>query len=83
MQIWSQTFCKAFDTLPPSVQDAIRLKIDEVGCNLNSFHHHRLGGRPEFRLRVGDYRVIYEFDASAGRMFLHYVGHRRDIYRRS
>jgi mRNA-degrading endonuclease RelE of RelBE toxin-antitoxin system len=35
-----------------------------------------------FKLRVGAYRVLYEFDADQGRVFLHYVGHRRDIYKR-
>ena len=37
---------------------------------------------PEFKLRVGDYRVLYEFDVKQGRIYLHYVGHRREIYKR-
>jgi len=36
---------------------------------------------PLRELRVGDYRVLYEFDAESGRLFLHYIGHRRDIYK--
>jgi mRNA-degrading endonuclease RelE of RelBE toxin-antitoxin system len=56
-------------------------KIDEMGHRLPQFPHARLQGRSEFKLRVGDYRVIYEFDVVAGRIFLHYVGHRREIYR--
>jgi len=54
-----------------------------MGARLNSFPHHRLTGRPEYRLRIGDFRVLYEFDAEAGRLFLHYVGHRREIYRQT
>ncbi len=53
-----------------------------MGSRLDSFPHQRLAGRPEFKLRVGDYRVLYEFDLAAGRIFLHYVGHRREIYNR-
>lgn len=45
--------------------------------------HQRLKGRAEFKLRVGDYRVLYEFDSSQGRIYLHYVGHRREIYQRT
>jgi hypothetical protein len=30
-------------------------------------------------LRVGDYRVLYEFDVNRGCIYLHYVGHRRDV----
>jgi len=40
-----------------------------------------LQGRAEFKLRVGNYRVLYEFDVKQGRILLHYVGHRREIYR--
>ena len=44
--------------------------------------HQRLQARPEFKLRVGGYRVLYEFDAELGRIYLHFVGHRREIYKR-
>jgi len=83
LQVWSHTYSQAFDRLPAAVQQAVQRKVDDVGTRLSSFPHHRLTGRPEFRLRVDDYRVIYEFDAAAGRLTLHYVGHRREIYKRS
>ena len=57
--------------------------MDEMGTRLSSYPRHRLTGRSECRLCVGDYRVLYEFDAQAGRLYLHYVGHRREIYKRS
>ena len=53
-----------------------------MGTRLPGFPHQRLTGRREFKLRVGDYRVLYEFDVAQGRIYLHYVGHRRDIYKR-
>lgn len=80
-QIWSPTFSKAFDSLPESARDAVQRKVDDVGAQLETFPHQRLQGRSEFKLRVGDYRVLYEFDATQGSIYLHYVGHRRDIYR--
>lgn len=54
-----------------------------MGTRLESFPHLRLQGRPEFKLRVGDYRVLYEFNAKLGRIYLHYVGNRREIYKRN
>lgn len=81
LQIWSRTFSEAFDTLPGAIRDAVQRKLDEMGTRLESFPHSRLRGRSEFKLRVGDYRVLYEFDAAQGRVYPHYVGHRRDIYR--
>ena len=54
-----------------------------MGTRLESFPHQRLTDRPEFKLRVGDYRVLYECEFKLGRIYLHYVGHRREIYKRS
>jgi len=34
-----------------------------------------------YRVRVGDYRIIYEVDASAKIILIHYVRHRREVYR--
>ena len=82
LQIWSPTFSKAFDALPVSVRDTAQRKIDEMGTRLENFPHQRLQGRPEFKLRAGDYRVLYEFDLPAGKIFLHYIGNRREIYKR-
>jgi mRNA interferase RelE/StbE len=69
--------------LPGPTRQIIQRKIDEMGIRLDGFPHKRLQGRPEFKLRAGDYRVLYEFDAEIGRIFLHYVGHRREIYQRN
>ena len=82
LQIWSPTFSRAFDNLPASARAAVQRKVDEMGTRLEAFPHERLQGRPEFKLRVGDYRVLYEFDAKLGRIYLHYVGKRREIYKR-
>ena len=83
LQIWSPTFCRAFDELPSNIRETVQRKVDEMGTRLDTFPHQRLQGRPEFKLRVGDYRVLYEFDMKLGRTYLHYVGNRREIYKRS
>ena len=82
LQIWSPTFSQSFDSLPQSARDAVQRKLDEMSARLEQFPHKRLHGRPEFKLRVGDYRVLYEFDLAQGKIYLHYVGHRREIYKR-
>ena len=33
-----------------------------------------------FKLRVGDYRVIYSFDEDLKVITIHQIGHRREIY---
>jgi mRNA interferase RelE/StbE len=83
LQIWSHTYAQAFDALPESVRDSVRTKVDEMGVRLEEFPHSKLQGRGEYKLRVGDYRVLYEFNVARGRIYLHYIGHRREIYKRS
>ena len=51
-----------------------------MGLRLAAFPHYRLTGSNRFRLRVGDYRVIYTFDLTQGVIHLLAVGHRREIY---
>jgi mRNA interferase RelE/StbE len=36
-----------------------------------------------YKLRVGDWRVIYSFDIERRIIIIHFVGHRRDIYKLS
>jgi mRNA interferase RelE/StbE len=35
-----------------------------------------------YRVRVGDYRIIYGVDSDLGQVIVHYVRHRREAYRR-
>jgi mRNA interferase RelE/StbE len=41
-----------------------------------------VGGDGEWRVRTGDYRVVYEIRDSVLLILVVAVGHRRDIYRR-
>ena len=41
-----------------------------------------VGGDGEWRVRTGDFRVIYEIDDGVLRVLVIAVGHRREIYRR-
>jgi mRNA interferase RelE/StbE len=72
---------RALGQLPTSayerVRDAIRALADDPhppGCL-------RLSGRDGWRIRVGDYRVIYEIDSDEREVTVLHVGHRRDVYR--
>ncbi|MCD4727579.1 MAG: type II toxin-antitoxin system RelE/ParE family toxin [Pirellulales bacterium] len=39
------------------------------------------GAEGLYRIRVGDYRIVYELDRLSKRVVIHYVRHRRDVYR--
>lgn len=81
LQVYYTRFDVAFFRLPQSVRDRIEAKIDEMGLRLHTFPHYHLTGSNRYRLRVGDYRVIYTFDATQRIIHLLAVGHRREIYR--
>jgi mRNA interferase RelE/StbE len=40
----------------------------------------RLTHSPFWRIRVGDYRVIYEIDREHSRVIVLFIGHRRHVY---
>jgi mRNA interferase RelE/StbE len=80
-QVYYASFDAAFFKLPPALRARVEEKIDEIGSKLGSFPHHRLKGSNRFRLRVGDYRVIYTFDVEQNKIHLLAIGHRREIYR--
>jgi len=39
------------------------------------------GAEHLYRIRIGDYRVIYGVDRDLKQVIVHYVRHRRDVYR--
>lgn len=41
----------------------------------------KLSGRESWRIRIGDYRVIYEIDDQRVIVTVVAIGHRRDVYR--
>jgi mRNA interferase RelE/StbE len=41
----------------------------------------KLSGREGWRVRVGQYRVIYEIDDESKEVTVLDIGHRRDVYR--
>ena len=39
------------------------------------------GSENDWRIRVGDYRIIYEIDDASGEVRINRVRHRREVYR--
>ena len=80
-QVFSREFDQILFALPALIREQIESKIDELGTRLDRFPHHRLKGSHDFRSRVGNYRVIYQFDARQHINFLVTLGNRREVYR--
>ena len=80
-QVYYASFDTVFFGLPVTLRRRVEARLDEIGARLDSFPHHRLKGTNRFRLRVGDYRIIYTFDLEQNKFHLLAIGHRREIYR--
>ena len=64
-------------TVQPRIQGAIVLLARDPRPPAS----RPLRGRPGYRLRVGDYRIIYTIDDGVLLIVVVTVGHRRDVYR--
>jgi len=81
LQIYYTAFDEAFAKLPDNVCRRIEAALDDMGLSLSTYPHYRMTGGNRYRLRVGDYRIIYNFDPSRNEIHLLAVGHRKEIYR--
>ena len=62
-------------------QDHIITAIRSLSENPRPTGCINLSGRPAWRIRVGDYRVIYEIRNEQLLIMVISIGHRREVYR--
>ena len=71
---------KALASLPKGDYERVRDAIASLGENPRPAGCKKLVGREGWRIREGDYRVIYEVDDGKLQVTVLDIGHRRDIY---
>ena len=67
--------------LPPEAKRRIQAVIDLLADDPRPPAATRLVGRVEWRVRTGDYRVLYRIDDGVLVVVVVDLGHRREIYR--
>ena len=73
---------KQLQQLPRSVfAAALREIIGLVGQPRPAGAVKLAGGGSDWRVRIGDYRIVYEIDDKAETVTVYRVGHRSDMYR--
>lgn len=72
---------KELTALPTQSRERIAERLLALEENPRSFDIKKLRGQEGYRLRVGDYRVLFTIDDSARLVYIYAVGHRREIYR--
>lgn len=74
---------KALAALPGEARRRIASKIDALAENPRPPGTKKLTGEDDlYRVRVGDYRVVYEIRDRVLIVLVLNIGHRREVYRR-
>jgi len=73
---------REYRRLQGRLRDRIRTAIDALAFDPRPVGAAKLAGRDDYRIRVGDYRVVYAVDEAERLVIVGRVGHRREVYRR-
>ena len=71
---------KELNGFPITIQKRIIKRILSLGNNPRPRGARKLSGREEYRLRVGDYRILYIIDDKKHTVRIIAIGHRREVY---
>jgi len=78
--IWSKSAFRVIKKLPRSISKRIVGRIGALRGDPRIIQFKKLIGMPYFRLRVGDYRVIFNLNYQEKKITIIKVGHRKNVY---
>jgi len=68
--------------LPKALVSRVIRRVEDLRADAFPRRAVKLSGAERlYRIRVGDYRIVYQVDTQARLITIHYVRHRREIYR--
>ena len=67
--------------LPQDVYRRCRQSLLKLEENPRLHGSQKLVGEDGYRVRVGDYRILYRIDDVQKRVYVYRIKHRRDVYR--
>jgi len=79
---WKPSAARAFRKLPRQVQERIRPRVDVLASNPRPDGVKKLeGDENAWRMRVGEFRVVYEIHDAVLMVMVLRVANRREAYR--
>lgn len=72
---------KELEHLSAKDRRRIAAKVQALAAEPRPPGAERLSGQEKYRIRQGDYRVVYAVDDSIETVTVVRIGHRRDVYR--
>jgi len=79
--IFDEEAIEALEKLPKELRRRIFQKVISTKGNPLRFFE-RLTMRDDYKLRVGDYRIIADIDKSSKQIVVTFIGHRKNIYKK-
>jgi mRNA interferase RelE/StbE len=73
---------KELESIPRKDRERIARRINRLRSNPRPPGCEKLSGEEKYRLRQGDYRIIYGIDDTALQLTVVKIAHRRDVYRK-
>jgi len=69
--------------LPQDVKRRVAARIDALASDPRPYGAEALQGEPDlYRIRVGEYQIIYQRETKTLVMLVVRIGHRREVYRK-
>ena len=72
---------KELAQVPPKDRGRIVARIQALAEDPRPVGAEKLSGQERYRIRQGDYRILYEIEDQVLRIMVVKIGHRRDVYR--
>lgn len=72
---------RAIRKLPPEAKRRVQAIVETLMDEPRPPAAKKLTGRPEWRVRSGDYRVLYRIEDHILTVVVVHAGHRREVYR--
>ena len=72
---------KYLGTLRKKDTERIMTAIESLSENPRPVGHKKLSGEKAYRIRIGSYRVIYEIEDEALKVYIIKAGSRGDVYK--
>jgi mRNA interferase RelE/StbE len=72
---------KELAQVPPNHRGRIVARIQALAEDPRPVGAEKLSGQERYRVRQGDYRILYEIEDQILRIMVVKIGYRRDVYR--
>jgi len=72
---------REYRELPARVREQVTDAIDDLQSNPRPPGARKLVGANGYRVRTGDYGILYTIDDSSSVVRVYRIGHRREVYR--